>query len=40
MVRNGQWFMGKIIETTDLYKGYVTEAGGYKVDVNNSRIPL
>ncbi|MGQ9842728.1 MAG: hypothetical protein ACUVRK_04105 [Spirochaetota bacterium] len=38
--RNGQWFMGKIIDTTDLYKGYVTVAGGYKVDVNNIRIPL
>jgi hypothetical protein len=38
--RNGQWFMGKIIDTTDLYKGYVTVAGGYKVDVNNIRIPI
>ncbi len=38
--RNGQWFMGKITDTTDLYKGYVTVAGGYKVDVNNIRIPF
>jgi len=38
--RNGQWFMGKITDTTDLYKGYVTVAGGYKVDIDNIRIPI
>lgn len=38
--RNGQWFMGKITDTTDLYKGYVTVAGGYKIDVDNLRIPF
>jgi len=40
MARNGNWSMNKITDTTDLYKGYVTVAGGYKVDVNNIRIPV
>lgn len=38
--RNENWFMAKITDTTDLYKGYVTVSGGYKVSVNNIRVPL
>ena len=36
--RGGAWFMGKIIDMTDLFKGYVTVAGNYKVSVKNLRI--
>lgn len=38
--RNENWFMAKITDTTDLYKGYVTVSGGYKISVNNIRIPF
>lgn len=31
------WFMAKITDVSDLYKGYVTVSGGYKVKVNNMR---
>jgi hypothetical protein len=36
--RGGSWFMGKIIDMTDVYKGYVTVAGNYKVSPKNIRI--
>jgi hypothetical protein len=36
--RGGAWFMGKIIDMTDLFKGYVTVAGNYKVSMKNLRI--
>jgi hypothetical protein len=36
--RGGSWFMGKIIDITDLYKGYVTLAGNYKVSPKNLRV--
>ena len=36
--RGGAWFLGKITDVSDLYKGYVTIAGNYKVSVNNMRI--
>ncbi|MCX8122986.1 MAG: hypothetical protein N3F66_02330 [Spirochaetes bacterium] len=38
--RAENWFMAKITDTTDLYKGYVTVSGGYKVSVDNLRMPL
>ncbi len=38
--RQDNWFMAKITDTTDLYKGYVTVSGGYKISVNNIRIPF
>jgi hypothetical protein len=36
--RGGAWFIGKIIDVTDLYKGYVTVAGNYKVSPKNCRV--
>lgn len=38
--RNENWFMAKITDTTDLYKGYVTVSGGYKVGVDALRVPF
>ncbi len=38
--RGGSWFMGKIIDMSDLYKGYVTVAGNYKVSPKNLRIKV
>ena len=31
------WFMAKITDVSDMYKGYVTVSGGYKVKINNMR---
>ncbi len=36
--RGGQWFYAKITDTSDLFKGFVTVSGNYKVGVNNIRI--
>ena len=36
--RGGAWFMGKVIDMTDLFKGYVTVAGNYKVSPKNLRV--
>jgi hypothetical protein len=35
---NNNWFMAKITDVSDLFKGYVTVSGGYKVKVNNLRV--
>ena len=34
----GSWFMAKITDVSDLYKGYVTVSGGYKVRIDNMRV--
>lgn len=34
------WFMGKITDVSDMYKGYVTVSGGYKVKLDNIRIAV
>lgn len=36
--RSHNWFMAKITDTSDLYKGYITVSGGYKVSPNNLRV--
>ena len=36
--RRDAWFMAKITDVTDLYKGYVTVSGGYKVSPKNLRV--
>lgn len=36
--RGGAWFIGKITDLTDLYKGFVTIAGNYKLSPKNLRI--
>lgn len=34
------WFMAKITDLSDMYKGYVTVSGGYKVKVDNIRVAV
>lgn len=36
--RRDNWFMAKITDTSDLYKGYVTVSGGYKTSPANLRV--
>jgi hypothetical protein len=38
--RNEAWFMAKITDTSDIYKGYVMVSGGYRVDVDNMRVAV
>jgi hypothetical protein len=38
--RGGSWFYAKITDMSDLYKGYVTVSGNYKVGLNNIRLLL
>lgn len=36
--RRDNWFMAKITDVSDLYKGFVTVSGGYKVSPGNLRV--
>ena len=36
--RGGRWFYAKITDISDLYKGYVTVSGNYKVSPGNLRV--
>lgn len=36
--RGGSWFMAKITDMSDMYKGYVTVSGNYKVTLRNLRV--
>lgn len=36
--RGGSWFMAKVTDLSDLYKGYVTVSGNYKVSLGNLRV--
>lgn len=36
--RGSSWFMAKITDMSDMYKGYVTVSGNYKVGLGNLRI--
>lgn len=36
----GPWFMAKITDLSDMYKGYVTVSGGYKVKLDNMRVAV
>jgi hypothetical protein len=38
--RGGSWFMARITDMSDMYKGYVTVSGNYKVGLGNLRIVL
>ena len=38
LARGGQWFMARITDVSDLYKGYVTVSGNYKVSLGNLRV--
>jgi hypothetical protein len=35
--RGGKWFLAKITDVSDIYKGYVTVSGNYKVGLKNLR---
>lgn len=35
---NDDWFMAKITDMSDKYRGYVTVSGGYKVSLENIRV--
>lgn len=34
------WFMAKITDISDMYKGYVTVSGGYKIKLDNIRVAV
>jgi len=36
--RSNNWFMAKVTDISDLYKGYITVSGGYKVNPKNLRV--
>ncbi|MEI6702831.1 MAG: hypothetical protein WCL71_04750 [Deltaproteobacteria bacterium] len=38
--RGGQWFLAKITDMSDSFKGFVTVSGNYKVGLRNIRIPI
>ena len=38
--RGGSWFMARITDMSDMYKGYVTVSGNYKVSLQNLRVIL
>ncbi len=38
--RSSNWFMAKITDMSDTYRGYVTVSGPYKASLNNLRILL
>lgn len=38
--RGASWFLAKITDASDLYRGYVTVSGNYKVNLKNLRILL
>jgi hypothetical protein len=38
--RGGTWWYAKITDMSDMYKGFVTVSGNYKVGLNNIRIPI
>jgi len=35
---HSNWFMAKITDISDMFKGYVTVSGGYKVKLDNMRV--
>lgn len=36
--RGGSWFMARITDMSDMYKGYITVSGNYKVSLRNLRL--
>ncbi|HNX37138.1 MAG TPA: hypothetical protein PL124_01920 [Candidatus Cloacimonadota bacterium] len=38
--RTGGWFLARITDVSDFFKGYIIVSGGYKVGVNNLRIAI
>ena len=38
--RGGTWFLARVTDVTDLYRGYVTVSGNYKISIRNLRTLL
>lgn len=38
--RGGTWWYAKITDMSDMYKGFVTVSGNYKVGLTNIRVPI
>ena len=38
--RGGSWFLAKVTDASDLYRGYVTVSGNYKISLKNLRVLL
>jgi hypothetical protein len=38
--RGGSWFMAKVTDVSDLYRGHITVSGNYKISLRNLRILL
>lgn len=37
---NGSWFIAKVTDTSEAFKGVVTVSGGYRVQIASLRVPL
>ncbi|TGK07494.1 hypothetical protein EHO59_05170 [Leptospira semungkisensis] len=38
--RTGSWFMARVTDLSDLFKGMITVSGGYKIQLSNVRVIL
>lgn len=38
--RGGSWFLAKVTDVSDMYRGYVTVSGNYKISLKNMRLPV
>lgn len=38
--RRDAWFMARVTDVSDTYKGFVTVSGGYKASLDNLRVPV
>lgn len=38
--RRDAWFMARVTDVSDSYKGYITVSGGYKIALQNLRVPV
>jgi hypothetical protein len=36
--RGGSWFLAKVTDVSDLYRGHATVSGNYKISLKNLRI--
>lgn len=36
--RTGPWFMAKVTDVSDMFRGFVTVSGGYKIALTNLRV--
>lgn len=38
--RRDAWFMARVTDVSDTYKGFITVSGGYKASLENLRVPV